>query len=211
MAKRIEGATEKLLACAQEEFLVRGYDGASLRAIAEKAGYTKGAIYIRYPDKESLYRALVEPAANGFCELLEKALSGFSALSAGEQTVQMFDYANDGFPAIIDYLYDHFNAFKLLFTSGETCVYQEFIHRVVELDTTCTTNYITVSHNDALTSGRLTPDLNHLLSSAFYTGMFEVIVHDMPKSEAVEHIRRMRRFYSAGWQTIFSADGGEVV
>ena len=60
MAKRIEGATEKLLACAQEEFLVRGYDGASLRAIAEKAGYTKGAIYIRYPDKESLYRALVE-------------------------------------------------------------------------------------------------------------------------------------------------------
>ena len=58
MAKRIEGATEKLLACAQEEFLVRGYDGASLRAIAEKAGYTKGAIYIRYPDKESLYRAL---------------------------------------------------------------------------------------------------------------------------------------------------------
>ena len=36
MAKRIEGATEKLLACAQEEFLVRGYDGASLRAIAEK-------------------------------------------------------------------------------------------------------------------------------------------------------------------------------
>lgn len=170
---------------------------------AEKAGYTKGAIYIRYPDKESLYRALVEPAANGFCELLEKSLSGFSALSAGEQTVQMFDYANDGFPAIIDYLYDHFDAFKLLFTSGETCVYQEFIHRVVELDTTCTTNYITVSHNDALTSGRLTPGLNHLLSSAFYTGMFEVIVHDMPKSEAVEHIRRMRRFYSAGWQTIF--------
>ena len=89
------------------------------------------------------------------------------------------------FPAIIDYLYvDHFDAFKLLFTSGETCVYQEFIHRVVELDTTCTTNYITVSHNDALTSGRLTPDLNHLLSSAFYTGMFEVIVHDMPKKRS---------------------------
>ena len=50
-----------------------------------------------------------------------------------------------------------------------------------------------------------------LLSSAFYTGMFEVISHDMPKAQALEHIRKRRRFYTAGWQTIFSTDGGDVV
>ena len=71
--------------------------------------------------------------------------------------------------------------------------------------------YIEASGNDAITSGRLTPELNHLLSSAFYTGMFEVIIHDMPKAQALEHIRKMRRFYTAGWQTIFSTDGGDVV
>ena len=67
MAKRIEGVTEKLLECAKEEFLANGYENTSLRIIAEKAGYTKGVIYIRYPDKESLYRALVEPVADGLC------------------------------------------------------------------------------------------------------------------------------------------------
>ena len=174
MAKRVAGVTEKLMECAKEEFLANGYENVSLRIIAEKAGSSKGAIYIRYPDKESLY-------------------------------------SNDGFPKVVDYLYDHFDEFKLLLTSGENSVYQEFIHRVVELDTECTAKYIEASGNDAITSGRLTPELNHLLSSAFYTGMFEVIIHDMPKAQALEHIRKMRRFYTAGWQTIFSTDGGDVV
>ena len=211
MAKRVAGVTEKLMECAKEEFLANGYENASLRIIAEKAGSSKGAIYIRYPDKESLYRSLVQPAADGFCELLQTVLSGFTTMPGNEQTQQMLRYSNDGFPKVVDYLYDHFDEFKLLLTSGENSVYQEFIHRVVELDTKCTVKYIEASGNDAITSGRLTPELNHLLSSAFYTGMFEVIIHDMPKEQALEHIHRMRRFYTAGWQTIFSTDGGDVV
>ena len=211
MAKRVSGVTEKLMECAKEEFLANGYENASLRIIAEKAGSSKGAIYIRYPDKESLYRSLVQPAADGFCELLQTVLSGFTTMPGNEQTQQMLRYSNDGFPKVVDYLYDHFDEFKLLLTSGENSVYQEFIHRVVELDTKCTVKYIEASGNDAITSGRLTPELNHLLSSAFYTGMFEVIIHDMPKEQALEHIHRMRRFYTAGWQTIFSTDGGDVV
>ena len=211
MAKRVAGVTEKLMECAKEEFLANGYENASLRIIAEKAGSSKGAIYIRYPDKESLYRSLVQPAADGFCELLQTVLSGFTTMPGNEQTQQMLRYSNDGFPKVVDYLYDYFDEFKLLLTSGENSVYQEFIHRVVELDTECTVKYIEASENDAIKSGRLTPELNHLLSSAFYTGMFEVIIHDMPKEQALEHIHRMRRFYTAGWQTIFTADGGDVV
>ena len=209
MAKRVAGVTEKLMECAKEEFLANGYENASLRIIAEKAGSSKGAIYIRYPDKESLYRSLVQPAADGFCELLQSVLSGFTTMPGNEQTQQMLRYSNDGFPKVVDYLYDHFDEFKLLLTSGENSVYQEFIHRVVELDTECTVKYIKASGNDAITSGRLTPELNHLLSSAFYTGMFEVVIHNMPKEQAMKHIQKMRRFYTAGWQTIFSSDGGE--
>lgn len=210
MAKRTAGVTEKLMESAKEEFLTKGYEHASLRVIAQKAGSSKGAIYIRYPDKETLYRSLVQPAADGFCELLYTVLSGFNAMTSDEQTQKMLQYSNDGFPKIVDYLYDHFDAFKLLFTSGENSTYQEFIHRVVALDIECTEKYIAASGNDAIVSGRLTPEFNHLLSSAFYTGMFEVIVHDMPKDQALEHIHRMRRFYNAGWQTVFSQDRGDV-
>ena len=71
MAKRVEGVTEKLLESAKKEFLKSGYENASLQVIAEKAGSSKGAIYIRYPDKKSLYCALVGPTADEFCNLLE--------------------------------------------------------------------------------------------------------------------------------------------
>ncbi|OUP06837.1 TetR/AcrR family transcriptional regulator [Anaeromassilibacillus sp. An200] len=209
MAKRIAGVTEKLMEAAKQEFLKNGYERASLQTIAEKAGSSKGAIYIRYPDKESLYRSLVQPAIDGFCELLQSVLYQFNRLSGEEQTRQMLRRSNDEFPKVVDYLYDHFEEFKLLFTSGENNAYQEFIHRVVELDTGCTARYIEASGNDAISSGRLTLELNHLLSSAFYTGMFEVVIHNMPKEQAMKHIQKMRRFYTAGWQTIFSDDGGE--
>ena len=53
MAKRVAGVTEKLMECAKEEFLANGYENASLRIIAEKAGSSKGAIYIRYPIKKA--------------------------------------------------------------------------------------------------------------------------------------------------------------
>ena len=66
MAKRVAGVTEKLMEAAKQEFLKNGYERASLQTIAEKAGSSKGAIYIRYPDKESLYRSLVQPAIDGF-------------------------------------------------------------------------------------------------------------------------------------------------
>ena len=46
------------------------------------------------------------------------------------------------------------------------------------------------------------------MSDAFKS-MFEVVIHDMPKDQAVEHIQRMRRFYTAGWRSIFFGDGGE--
>lgn len=145
MAKRVAGVTEKLMEAAKQEFLKNGYERASLQTIAEKAGSSKGAIYIRYPDKESLYRSLVQPAIDGFCELLQSVLYQFNRLSGEEQTRQMLRRSNDEFPKVVDYLYDHFDEFKLLFTSGENNAYQEFIHRVVELDTGCTAQYIEAS------------------------------------------------------------------
>lgn len=203
MAKRVEGVTERLLEYALEEFLSEGYEAASLRAIAEKAGSSKGAIYIRYPDKESLYLALVQPAADGICELLSSMLNGFSNISSKEQRLEYQKRADGGFPLLVDYIYSHFDAFKLLLTSGETKSAQAFLHRIVEIDTSCTMRFIQQTGNDALTAGRLTPELNHLLSSGFYTGLFEIVVHDMPIEQAQDHIHRLRRFYNAGWKTIF--------
>ena len=65
MASRIEGFDARIIACAKEEFLNKGYADASIRTIAQNAGVSTSTIYTRYSDKEGLFRFLVEAAAEG--------------------------------------------------------------------------------------------------------------------------------------------------
>ena len=51
---------ERLLDAAAEVFNRLGYHGASLEAVAEAAGYTKGAVYSNFASKTELFLALAE-------------------------------------------------------------------------------------------------------------------------------------------------------
>ena len=45
---------ESILQAAVEEFIIKGYDGASIDAIAKRAGVSKGGFYYHFPNKEVL-------------------------------------------------------------------------------------------------------------------------------------------------------------
>lgn len=50
---------DHILAAARETFFALGLEGASLREIARRAGYTPGAIYSYFPSKEEIYATLL--------------------------------------------------------------------------------------------------------------------------------------------------------
>lgn len=54
-----------LLEAAAEEFKRSGYHGASLEAVAEAAGFTKGAVYSNFKTKADLFIALLESWVDG--------------------------------------------------------------------------------------------------------------------------------------------------
>lgn len=64
----------KLLAAAKEIFLATGYQGATLDAIAAKAGFTKGAVYWHFPNKQALFLALVAESISDNLAQLEGML-----------------------------------------------------------------------------------------------------------------------------------------
>ncbi|MFB0951680.1 MAG: helix-turn-helix domain-containing protein, partial [Rhodospirillales bacterium] len=49
-----------ILDAARQIFEEDGIEGASIRAIAKKAGYTPGAIYFHFASKEEIYAALLD-------------------------------------------------------------------------------------------------------------------------------------------------------
>jgi AcrR family transcriptional regulator len=203
MASRIEEFDEKILLCAKKEFFEKGYTDASIRTIAKNAGVSTSTIYTRYSDKEGLFRFLVEPAVNGLKYLLQKSLNEFSSLQGNEQNEKCIEYSNRGFEAMIIYIYKHFSEFKLLITGAPGNYYQKFLEELVELDTDCTKKFLIQAGSKALAEGRITDGFLHVVSSAFYSGIFEVVIHDMPMEEAENYINELRTFYGNGWKEYY--------
>jgi AcrR family transcriptional regulator len=59
-AERQQQTRAELLAAAQRVFLRDGFHGASLTEIAEEAGYTFGAVYSNFQNKDDLFLAVMD-------------------------------------------------------------------------------------------------------------------------------------------------------
>ena len=57
---QVERNRGQLLAAARRVFLQRGFHGATLDAIAEEAGFSKGVVYSQFESKADLFIALLE-------------------------------------------------------------------------------------------------------------------------------------------------------
>jgi AcrR family transcriptional regulator len=71
-ARRREDTRRALIDAAAQVFARAGFDGASVDAIAEAAGFTKGAVYSNFESKEELFFEVVEAR-------LGDVLEGFAA------------------------------------------------------------------------------------------------------------------------------------
>lgn len=203
MASRIEGLDEIILRHAKIEFLEKGFAEASLRTIAQNAGVSTSTIYTRYSDKEGLFQFLITPVMNEFHELLQIELSGFTSLPHNEKREKYLEYSNQGFSGLISYIYKYFDEFKLLISCSPGTIYQDFLESLVLLDTECTKIFLEQVGSKSLSERRITDGFLHVVSSAFYSGIFEVVIHDMPREEAEDYINELRTFYSTGWKAYF--------
>ena len=39
----------------------------------------------------------------------------------------------------------------------------------------------------------------HIVASGMFGGIFEVVIHDMPRDTALRYVDQLREFYTAGW------------
>jgi AcrR family transcriptional regulator len=73
-AGRVEDRPGQLLEIACRLFARRGYDGTSLRDIAEEAKITKAALYYHFPNKEALYEHIVLESMQALFNRVDQAV-----------------------------------------------------------------------------------------------------------------------------------------
>ncbi len=199
---------EKILESAKTEFLEKGFLNASLRNIVKNAGVTTGAFYRYYDSKEALFEAIVGEHAQHVLALFCHTIDQFEELPGQEQTEQMLELSTDCMGEMLDYVYEHHDAFKLLVECADGTRYTDFIHKLVEKEVESTYFYIETLERMGHKMEPINKNLIHMIASGQFTGIFEVIVHDMPKEEAIEYATQMRRFYAAGWSELMNIQFG---
>jgi AcrR family transcriptional regulator len=75
----------ELLEVAERRFYRDGYHGTTLEAIAEEAGYTKGAVYSAFESKSGLFLTLIDAMID---ERLEETAALFAAYPVGPSRVK---------------------------------------------------------------------------------------------------------------------------
>lgn len=71
-----ERKRELILAAARQIFAEEGLDGASLRAIAVRAGYTPAALYFHFDSKEAMYAEVLHQSLLSLGDEVARAVSG---------------------------------------------------------------------------------------------------------------------------------------
>lgn len=199
----------RILSSAKQEFIEKGFLNASLRNIVRNAGVTTGAFYRYYDSKEALFSALVDEHANYVLNLFNNTVDEFEKLPGNAQTEKMLDTSGFYLAELLDYIYDHYDAFKLLIQCAEGTFYSDFIHQLVVREVESTYKYMQTLSDMGYQVEPLNKNLIHIIASGLFAGIFEAVVHDMPKDEAREYLSQFHRFYGAGWSELLNIKFGK--
>jgi AcrR family transcriptional regulator len=85
--EQVEQNRERVLAAAQRVFIDRGYAGATLEAIADAAGFSKGVVYSQFGSKPDLFFVLLEHRSKRRAAHHQEAVAGRRGIDAFEALI----------------------------------------------------------------------------------------------------------------------------
>lgn len=190
---------ERIQEAAMTEFLDKGFLGASLRQIVKNAGVTTGAFYGYFSSKEALFASIVEPHAKALMGRFMEAQTSFAELPEEEQANSMGEKSGQYVNWMVDYICQHRQPVKLLLCRAEGTSYEHFVHNMVEQEVDYTLRYMDVLRHLGQDVPELSRSLCHIIASGMFNGLFEIVVHDMPREQALRDVEQFRSFYTGGW------------
>lgn len=194
---------QRILSHAEKEFLEHGFLDANLRRIAKSSKATTGALYNHFSNKADLFDALVQEPADEmlriFEELHEETLDGVSRDSYDG----LSNSAESGTDWMLAYIYEHANAFKLVFCCSEGTRWSLYFDRLVEIEEKAHRKYFEALSSD----GAVINDFFlHITSAATFQYFVEFLSHDLPYENAVAVMSDVKRYGMAGWSAVLGVE-----
>ena len=166
---------DKILDAARELFLTEGYEGVSMRKVAEKIEYSPTAIYLHFADKQELFRELCQQQFARLAEGFQTAAMSADPLERIKQIGQTY----------IDFGARYPNHYRFMFMAEQPVDCEEEADQVIkgnpEVDAYA---FLKMSVQQVIDGGYLRPELNdaELVSQTLWAAVHGVISLQIAKS-----------------------------
>lgn len=186
---------------ATQEFLEKGYKGATLRSICEKADVTTGAMYKRYKNKEELFGALVEPVYQLYEQEGQNSVDRSYEAKERDDMDGLWEHSLESYQNIMRGIYSQEIGFRLLLCSAGGSRYESFVEDIVEKVTDETMKFCESYYDE----GRITkvPDRDglHIILTAHWSCLLEPVKHGFTLEKALEFCVTIKQLFN--WENIF--------
>ncbi|MGF0095637.1 TetR/AcrR family transcriptional regulator [Peptoniphilus sp. SGI.035] len=190
----------KILDSAKKEFLAKGYVDASLREICKNAGVTTGALYNRFSGKESLFKAVLDPTLKDIDAIYSNVENfNYEKLNLNEMS-SVWNMSEKTLVGFMEFIYAHYDGFKLLLCRSEGSMYSNFLNDFVEEHTKKTMRFIKIAFKKGIVQEHIDEDEVHMLLTAFWSTMFEPVMHDLNKERAMYHCKAVSKLFN--WEAV---------
>ena len=189
----------KILRAAKQEFFTNGFADTNVRAIAEKAGVTTGALYNLFDNKDGIFEALVSGVFDEFLDIVTHH-DIFDAENFGMKTSDLSaitELSQHRFLKMVDFFYDNWDAMKLIVCCSKGSSYEHIFDKAIDITDHETLQWL---EQDSVKMSRRIRFFIHVMVTSHFENLKEIFYHNLKKSEAVEYILDFNVYHCAGWK-----------
>ena len=195
---------EKLLICAKEEFMEKGFQNASLRKICSKAGVTTGAVYFFFGDKEGLLTGLVDDVYQSVMHTVGNHLSEMSDSGFAAHGHEIGDH-DDFVEELVHELYQDQDAVVLLMSKATGSKYENIVDDIISL-LEARLSDVAGKYADSVKGKKVNQYMIHWLSHLSVMSFVHAVTHIEDEKEALKFMKPAMDHLILGWTNFIFAD-----
>lgn len=195
---------EKIVAAAMREFQEKGFEQASMKAVADAVGMTSAALYRHFASKQDMFAALVQSAVDALNAWKEKHIASSYDMLELDNCEHMWDFDADMNDArmVLDVMYQQPEAFRLLLCCSAGTPYETYAHDLVEQATDRMLCFLQDCKSRGISVREVQRDEMHMLVSAYCAALIQPIEHGYNKADAERYLKTIVDFFTPGWRMI---------
>ena len=147
-----------------------------------------------------MFAALVEPALEDFDRFWEQMEGEEYANVPRAGRESEWENSSD-VRRIMEFLYDRFDAFKLILCKSAGTRFEDFAHEVAVREERSSLQFVDFVRAQGASVKEIPPRELHLIVTSYVDSIFQAIEHDFSRDEALHYADTLNAFYLSGWRS----------